>query len=339
MDRKAFSFLIVGLALGVLLTTAAFAWYVHNGRLNSAVQHSRVLKLAHGLDENHPVHHGMEHMAERVAELSGGRLAIQIFPNEQLGNETECIEQLQRGALAMTKVSVAPLESFTPKLSVFGMPFLFRDDAHHWKVLEGPIGRELLLASEENGVRGLCYYDAGSRSFYTAKRPILTPDDLKGMKIRVQQSKTAMDMVEVLGGSPTPIAFGELYTALQQGMVDGAENNVPSFHSTRHYEVCKHLSLDRHTQVPDILLISTQVWENLTPEEQQWLQQAADDSSRYQRGLWAEETEKALAAVKEHGVTVYEPDRQPFIERAEAMHRRYDGTELGDMMQRIEEVR
>jgi tripartite ATP-independent transporter DctP family solute receptor len=279
----------------------------------------------------------MEFMAERLHELSAGRLTIQIYPNAQLGGETEYIEQLQRGALAMTKVSTAPLESFQPKYAIFGIPYIFRDEQHYWAVLEGSLGREMLLAAEEMGLRGLCYYDAGDRSFYTVSRPVLTPDDLRGLKIRVQPSRTAMDMVQVLGGAPTPISFGELYTALQTGTVDGAENNLPSFYSSRHFEVCKHFSLNSHTRVPDLLMISTVVWNSLTDQEQAWLQQAADESAMYQRGLWAEMTAEAAAAVVRYGVTIHQPDLAPFAERARALHESYRGTELGELIDRVKE--
>jgi tripartite ATP-independent transporter DctP family solute receptor len=339
MDKKAVSFLIVGLLLGTLLATAGFAWYVRDGRLHQTQSSTRVLKLAHSLDQSHPVHKGMEFMAARLAELSGGTMRIEIFPNEQLGNETEAIEQVQRGALDMTKTSTGPLESFIPEMAIFSVPYVFRDAEHFWKVLEGPIGWQLLLVGEPRGVRGLCYYDAGSRNFYTIKTPVLSPDDLSGLKIRVMKSKTSMDMVQALGAAPTPIPFGELYTALQQGMVDGAENNPPSFTSTRHYEVCKHFSLDAHTLIPDILLVSERVWTSLSSEEQQWLQQAADESSDYQRALWADETEAAMDLMRSHDVTIHEPDRQPFIEKVQAMHRSLEGTIVGDLLLQMREVR
>ena len=339
MDKKALSFLVVGVLLGTLLATAGFAWFVRDGRLNTTHSTTRVLKLAHSLDQSHPVHKGMVFMAERLAELSAGTMRIEIFPNEQLGNETEAIEQVQRGALAMTKTSTAPLESFLPEMAIFSVPYIFRDADHFWKVLEGSIGTELLLVGEARGVRGLCYYDAGSRNFYTIKRPVRSPNDLRGQKIRVMKSKTSMDMVQALGAAPTPIPFGELYTALQQGMVDGAENNLPSFTSMRHYEVCKHFSLDEHTLIPDILLISEKVWTRLSPQEQAWLQQAADESSQYQRGLWAVENEAAREEAIKQGVTIYEPDRQPFIDKVQAMHRSFEGTVVGEMLARIKEVR
>jgi TRAP-type C4-dicarboxylate transport system substrate-binding protein len=187
-------------------------------------------------------------------------------------------------------------------------------------------------------LRGLCYYDAGSRNFYTVRRPVLKPSDLRGMKIRVQLSKTAMDMVESLGGAPTPISFGELYTALQTGTVDGAENNLPSFHSSRHFEVCKHFSLDKHTRVPDVLIISTVVWNSLSDEEQGWLQQAADESAEYQRSLWDAETARVAEDVERQGVTIHHPDRQPFMDQVQALHESYRGTDVGTLVERVKEA-
>lgn len=296
------------------------------------------IKLAHALDTSHPVHKGMVFMAGKVAEYSHGKMRVDIYPNGQLGNERDLIELLQIGSLAMTKVSAAPLEAFVPEMKIFGIPYLFRDAGHRWKVLSGPIGRRLLLAGEPFFLRGMCYYDAGARSFFTIDRPVRKPDDLRGMKIRVMKSITSVEMVEALGGSPTPIPFGELYTALQQGVVDGAENNVPSFYLSRHYEVCKYLSLDEHTAIPDILLMSTIVWNRLTPEQQQWLQRAVDESVVYQKKIWEESTEESLEEVKRAGVEVLYPDKTPFLEAVQPMHDSYRGTPLYDLMQEIENI-
>src|SRR5690606_1836125 len=175
----------------------------------------------------------------------------------------------QIGSLDMTKVSVGVMENFAPKMKVFGLPFLFRDKQHSFSVLDGPIGQELLNEGEKFWLKGLCYYDAGSRSFYTKAKSIETPNDLSGYKIRVMESATAMDMIRSLGGAPTPISWGELYTALQQGVVDGAENNPPSFFLSRHYEVCKYYSLDEHTTLPDVLVVGTQFWNSLNTQEQE----------------------------------------------------------------------
>lgn len=297
-----------------------------------------VLKLAHSLDVTHPVHKGMVYLAEKVKEKSNGQMKVEIFPSEQLGTEKECIEALQLGYLAVTKTSTAVMESFVPKMKIFGIPYLFRDSEHFWKVLNGPIGKELLLAGQSKGLRGLCFYDAGSRSFYS-KKEIKSPADLEGLKVRVMKSIMSMDMVEAMGGSPTPIAWGELYTSLDQGVVDAAENNPPSFRTSRHYEVCPYYALDEHTRLPDILIISTKIWNNLKPEFQQIFQEALDESVEYQRKIWAEAEENDLKIVKEAGVKVTYPDKEPFRESVKSMWAEYEGTEIGELIKQIQEVK
>jgi tripartite ATP-independent transporter DctP family solute receptor len=301
-------------------------------------QKVHVLKLAHVLDVTHPVHKGMVYMAEKVAQKSGGLMRVDIYPSGQLGAERDLIELLQIGSLAMTKVSTAPLEAFVPEMKIFGIPYVFRDEAHRWQVLNSAIGKKLLLAGEKYFLRGMCYYDAGSRSFYTKDRPINSPSDLQGLKIRVMKSITSVRMVQALGGSATPIPWGELYTALQQGVVDGAENNPPSFYLSRHYEVCKYYSLDEHTAVPDILLMSTVVWESLIPQEQQWLQEAVDESVEYQKILWKEACDEELREVQKAGVQVIYPDKKPFLEAVQAMHQSYKGTVIYDLIQEIQQI-
>jgi tripartite ATP-independent transporter DctP family solute receptor len=297
-----------------------------------------VLKLAHSLDITHPAHKAMVYMAERVREKSSGRMKVEIFPNEQLGDEKESIEALQLGYLAMTKTSTAPMEGFVPRMMIFGIPYLFRDSEHFWKVAKGPIGKELLLAGESKRLRGLCYYDAGARSFY-AKKEIHSPADLKGMKIRVQSSIMAMKSVEAMGGSPTPIPWGELYTALEQGVVDAAENNPPSFRTSRHYEICKYYILDEHTRVPDLLVISTRVWNSLSHEFQQILQEAADESAEYQRKIWAEAEENDMKKVQDEGVKIIRPDKEPFRASVKSMWDEFEGTDIGKLIKQIQEVK
>jgi len=297
-----------------------------------------VLKIGHSLDVEHPVHKALTFMVEKLKEKSGGKVILHVYPGEQLGSEREMIEQLQLGSLDMAKVSTSPLESFVPIVSVFSVPYLFRDSEHFWKVLDGPIGERLKNAGEKVGLKGLCYYDAGSRSFYTKAKPILTPADLSGMKIRVQESKTSMQMIEALGASPTPIAWGELYTSLQQGVVDGAENNPPSFYRSRHFEVCKHYSLDEHAMVPDIVLISMDTWEKMPSVVQQMVQEAANESAKYQRELWKEATKDALEKVQQQGVKVYNPDKAAFREKVKQMHESYKDTEVGDLIEEINKV-
>ncbi len=299
----------------------------------------KTIKLAHGLDVNHAVHKAMVQMGEDLAEVSGGALVIEIFPNQQLGSERECLELLQIGSLDMTKVSAGALENFSPKMKIFGLPFLFRDREHSFKVLDGPIGKEILKDGEQYWLKGLAYYDAGSRSFYTKNKPIHTPADLSGLKIRVQESVTSMAMVKSLGGSPTPISWGELYTSLQQGVVDGAENNPPSFYLSRHYEVCKYYSLDEHTVLPDILVVGTTLWERLNDQEKEWVQQAADRSVVHQRKLWAISEAEALAEVEKQGVTIIRPDKTLFFEKVKSIYELYkDDKEMHALIQKIQET-
>ncbi len=290
--------------------------------LNISCSHQKdikTIKLAHGLDINHSVHKAMVLMGEDLNRLSDGKLKLEIYPSEQLGTERQSLELLQIGSLDMTKVSAGTLENFAPKIKVLGLPFLFKDRKHSFEVLDGPIGEKLLNGMDKYWLKGLGYYDAGSRSFYTKETPVNTPNDLSGLKIRVMESVNAVNMVKALGGSPTPISWGELYTALQQGVVDGAENNPPSFYLSRHYEVCKYYSLDEHTVLPDVLLTSTHLWNSLTNEEQEWLDQAVKTSLIYQRKLWLEAEKKALAEVQKAGVTIIRPDKELFSKRTDAL--------------------
>lgn len=299
---------------------------------------TKTIVLAHALNTAHPVHLGMMRMAELVEENSKGKLQVKVFPNQQLGSEREALELLQIGSIGITKVSSAALENFVPEMRVYSLPYLFRDKEHVLKVLNGDVGKELLLAGEDYWLRGLTYYDAGYRSFYTTNRPVHTPEDLQGMKLRVMESPMSVQMVRTMNGSPTPISWGELYTALQQGVVDGAENNSPSFLTSRHYEVARYFSLDEHTMLPDILVIGTKQWENLTEQERQWVQEAADSSATYQRDLWAKAEIEALETVQQAGVEIIYPDKTPFIEITAPIYEYYKNNEP-EFYQLVERIR
>ncbi len=296
----------------------------------------KTLRLGHGLSVDHSVHQAMVYMADRLKEKSGGKMELKVYPSEQLGSERECVELLQFGSLAMTKVSAAVMEGFADKYRVLGLPYLFESKAHAFKVLDSDVGKEILESGESIWLRGLGFYDSGYRSFYTKERPIDTPGDLSGMKVRVMSSINAINMVKAMGGSPTPISFGELYTALQSGVVDAAENNPPSFYLSRHYEICKYYSIDQHTQVPDVLLISQIIWNELNPEEQQWLQEAANESVEYQRELWDASEQESMDAVKAAGVEINYPDKSPFQQAVESVYEPFkDNEELNSLIQRI----
>ena len=281
----------------------------------------------------------MVHMQERVASLSGGKMRIRIFSDGQLGAERVVLELLQIGSVDMTKVSASAISNFAPEYQVLELPFLFRDDAHRFAVLEGPIGKHILESGVEYWLRGLVFYDAGSRNFYSCTGPVRTPEDLEGLKVRVMGSKTAIEMVDALGAAATPISFGELYTALQQGIVDAAENNPPSYYISRHYEACKYYTLDKHTAVPDVLLISTRRWEALDEEQRNWLLLAAAESAEVQKELWRKAEDESMDAVRRAGVEIISPDREPFRERTRNIIEAFRSQRgLGDLVTQIEQT-
>ena len=229
------------------------------------------------------------------------------------------------------------MESFASSYTIFNLPYVFRDKVHYFKILDGEIGSKILNSTNAKLLKGLCYYDAGSRSFYSKEKPVLSPIDLNGLKFRTMESATSVKLVNSLGGSATPISWGELYTALQQGVVDGAENNPPTFYLSKHYEVCKYYSLDEHTSVPDVLIISTHVWNSLSEEEQIWLQDSIDESVIYQRELWKNATEEALKKVQEAGVKISYPNKAPFENKVIPLYEEYkvSNREVYDLLKLI----
>lgn len=305
------------------------------------IRKRKTLILAHNLDVKHPVHEGIAFFAQRVDELSQGELQIKIYPNGQLGSEREVLEQLQLGAVSFSKVSSLSLESFSPLFGILNTPFLFRDEQHYYRVLDSSVGDELLAVAKDKRILGLTYYNGGTRSFYASK-PILKPSDLKGMKLRVMGSQTAIRMTKLLGGSPTPMPYGEIYTALQQGVIDGAENNVTALTLSRHGEVAQHYSVDQHIMAPDILLMSTQVWNGLEPKQQKLLREAAQESKLQQRNLWSEAVLlHQERAEKELGVSFHYPEQAEFAKLVQPLHQEMKdrGGLYSDLMERIEKTR
>lgn len=337
--KKAYSTL--GFLVGLVAASVLFSLLLPSR--SGMSEEVRRMKIAHNQPTNHPIHAGIENFAHRVAYYSSGRLHFEVYPNGQLGSETQTLEQMQSGTLDIAKVGSATLSNFVPTAKVFSLPYLFSSDHHYWAVLNGELGQELLnrfgknADGEESGFRGLTFYDAGSRNFY-AEKPILSPDDLEGLKIRVMNDPVAIDTMNALGASPTPISFGELYTALQQGVVDGAENNPPSFVSSRHFEISKEFSFDHHSRNPDILLISKQTWDSFSEKEREWVKQAADDSSLYQREAWTVGVNESLAVMKESGVAIHEVNLEPFMAATESVREKYATGELKELVQRIQAV-
>jgi tripartite ATP-independent transporter DctP family solute receptor len=333
---------VVGLLIGVVIASAGFA-AVRSWSRQPATQSSRVLRVGHGLPISHPVHRGIAYMAQRAGELSRGQLTIEVFPSEQLGNETQCLEQVQAGTLAMTKVSAGVIGNFVASYRIFSLPYLFRDATHMWNVLEGDVGAELLdmLAvgndGRPSGLHGLGFYDSGSRNFYS-KTPVLTPADLRGRKVRVMPDAVALDTIQSMGGSPTPIPWGELYTSLQQGVVEAAENNPPTLLTSRHYEVSRHLTMSHHARIPDVMVMSARVWQTLSSDERAWIQQAMAESVVVQRTEWDTSTAAALTELRDLGVTIHEVDLEPFRRAAAPVQQKYRTGVIAGLARRIDAV-
>ena len=298
--------------LGKILKKSATAVAIAGLTVSTAMA-STTLRLAHNLNQDHSVHKAFVYMNEQLRDISGGKMRLRIYPSSQMGDAPETLQMLQTGALDMSKGSASDLEAFEKTYSVFNLPYLFNDDNHFRGVVYGDIGQEIMKTSKDKGFFSISAYEAGYRSFYASK-PIRTPDDLRGMKVRVQATPTTLEMVRLLGGSPTPIPFGETYTALQQGVVDAAENNEPSYVDTRHVETSKYFSEGQHTSIPDFLVISTRAWNRLNEQEREWLMEAAARSEKYQSQMWSEAVATSRAAAKELGAEFISVDKTPFQE-------------------------
>jgi tripartite ATP-independent transporter DctP family solute receptor len=271
------------------------------------------LKLNHNLPETSITGKSFEFLAKRVGELTNGEVSIRVFHNGQLGQQRESIELVQQGALDMAKSNAAEMEAFEPLFAVFNIPYIFQNGEHAKAVLKGEVGQAVLDASAAKGLVGVGYLFEGARSFY-ANKPLKSPADIAGLKIRVQPSPTAIRMVELLGGQPTPIAFGELYSALQQGVVDGAENSIGALTQVRHGEVSKHYSLNEHTMVPAVYFMSKAAWDQMSDEQKKAVRQAAQETFDLQFDAWAADDAKERKAAEDKlGVTFHTVDKAPFI--------------------------
>jgi tripartite ATP-independent transporter DctP family solute receptor len=287
----------------------------------------------------YPTTDAIEYMGQLLNAWTGGRLDIKIFHSMQLGGEKEALEQTQLGALEMTRVSVGVVGPIVEDFNAFNLPYFFRSVEHMHKVVDGEIGTELLNKLEAGGLIGLGYMDAGSRSFYNKVKPVRTMDDLKGLKIRVMQNPIFIEMVNSLGGNGLPVAFNELYTAMQTGVVDGAENNPPSYESGKHYEVAGYYTLTEHLMVPEIFVFSKKVWDTLSPLDQQLIRKAAVLTTERERKLWAEREQASLAMLKEKGIEVItEIDKEPFIKATEEVRMKF-GAKFTDLIKRAAAVK
>lgn len=293
------------------------------------------LKVGHVLAPDHPYQLGLEKFAELVAEKSDGRITIDVFHSSQLGGEREMIEGLQLGTLDMTIVSTAPLAGFANSFLVFDLPFIFQDRDSAYEVLDGPIGTEILGTLDSVGIKGLCFWENGFRHVTNSKLPVKLPQEMDGMKIRTMENKIHMSSFRVLGADPTPMAFGELFTALQQKTVDAQENPIPIIYTSNFYEVQDYLSLTGHFYAAAPLLISKSLWDSLSPEDQEIIMESALEAQDYERGLIRQMDEECIELLKEKGMEVIEVDKQAWFEAMQPVYEEYKAEIGEDVIQRV----
>ena len=304
MDRRQFLTSTVAAAAAVSVGTPAFA------------QQKMVLKAADVHPLGYPTVEAVVRMGKKLEEATKGRLSIQMYPSMQLGGEKEMIEQAQVGALQIARISLGPMGPLVPELNVFNLPFMFRDDAHMEKVIDGPIGDEMLQKLSDHptaNLIGLCWMNAGTRNVYNNKKPITTVEDLKGLKIRMMGNPLFVDTMNALGGNGVAMGFDQLINAMQTGVVDGAENNEPSYESGQHYRYAKYYSKTGHLMIPEILVFSKKSWNELSKDDQALIKKLAKEAQQEQRVLWYEREKESLKRMLEAGAQVNEvADKKAF---------------------------
>jgi tripartite ATP-independent transporter DctP family solute receptor len=322
-------------AAGVLFAAAAFA----SGP--ALAQQKIVLKATDVHPLGYPTVEAVVQMGKKLEAATNGRLSIQMYPSMQLGGEKEMIEQAQVGALAIARISVGPMGPLVPEMNVFNLPFMFRDDAHMEKVIDGPIGDELLkkLSESKANLIGLCWMNAGTRNVYNSKKPIQTVDDLKGLKIRMMGNPVFVDTMNSLGGNGVAMGFDQLINAMQTGVVDGAENNYPSYESGQHYRYAKYYSKTGHLMIPEILVFSKKIWNELSKDDQALILKVAKEAQQEERKLWYDREKESIKKMAEAGAVVNEVvDKKPFQAAVKPVWDKY-GAQHTALIQRIQDVK
>lgn len=290
---------------------------------------------------DYPTVEAVRQMGKTLGEQSKGKLGVKVFPDGKLGSERDTIEQLKIGGLDMMRINAAPLNNITPETIAISLPFVFRSKEHMRKVLDGPVGDEILAAMAAQGMIGLAFYDSGARSLYTAKKPVKSLADVKGMKIRVQQSDLFVAMIEAMGANATPMPYGEVYTGLKTGIVDGAENNWPSYESSRHFEAAKYYDETEHSMVPEVLVFSKKIWDGLSKEDQEMIRKAAKESVPYMRKLWDEREQKSRKVAEAAGTQVTPiANKQEFQDAMKPVYAKFANTpKLQELVKRIQDTK
>jgi tripartite ATP-independent transporter DctP family solute receptor len=305
-------------------------------------QAKMVLKATDVHPLGYPTVEAIVRLGKKLEQATSGRLSVQMYPAMQLGGEKEMIEQAQVGALAMARISVGPVGPILPEINVFNLPFLFRDDQHMERVIDGEIGDELLKKLSEHptaGLIGLCWMNAGTRNVYNSKKPVKSIEDLKGLKIRMMGNPLFVDTMNALGGNGVAMGFDQLISAMQTGVVDGAENNYPSYATGQHYRYAKYYSLTGHLMIPEILVFSKKIWGTLPETDQVLIRKLSREAQLEQRQLWYEMEEKSIGQIKEAGVDIIKIDnKQPFQDAVKPVWEKY-GAAHAALIKRIQDVK
>tara|TARA_R110002051_G_scaffold27432_1_gene66004 strand:+ start:1634 stop:2626 length:993 start_codon:yes stop_codon:yes gene_type:complete len=273
-----------------------------------------VLRSSDTHPDGYPTVEGVKYFGELLKERTDGRYEVEVYHSAQLGEEKDTIEQVRSGVLELNRISMAPFNGTVKESIVPALPYIFRSEEHMHKVMDGAVGDQIKTAFEGAGLVVLAFYDAGSRSFYNRQKPINSVEDMKGLKFRVIQSDIFVDMVAALGANATPMPYGEVYSSIETGVIDGAENNFPSYDTAKHYEVAKYLSLDEHTILPEVFVMNKAAFDKLTPEDQAIFKEAATESVAKQRELWAAKVGESRKIVEAAGVEITTPEKQGFID-------------------------
>ena len=325
----------INMKLAGLLASAAFALSAYG-----AAAQELVLRSSDTHPDGYPTVAAVQEMGRLIEERTGGRICVEVFHSAQLGEEKDTIEQTRFGVIDLNRISMAPFNGLIPETAIMSLPYLFRDEDHLHAVLDSEIGQEILDLFTAHDLIALAYYDPGARSFYNSVKPIESVEDLQGMKFRVIQSDVFVDMVAALGATATPMPYGEVYSAIETGVIDGAENNFPSYESSGHYEVAKYYTLDEHMMVPEVLVMAKSTWDKLTPEDQEIVRQAAKDSVPFNREKWAERVAQSEEKVRAAGVEIIEDiDKEPFVAAMGPVYEKYANTpELESLVERIRAI-
>jgi tripartite ATP-independent transporter DctP family solute receptor len=305
-------------------------------------QQKLVLKATDVHPLGYPTVEAVVRMGKKLEQATNGRLSIQMYPSMQLGGEKEMIEQAQVGALAIARISVGPMGPLVPELNVFNLPFMFRDDAHMEKVIDGAIGEEMLKKLTDHptaNLIGLCWMNAGTRNVYNSKKPIQTVEDLKGLKIRMMGNPVFVDTMNSLGGNGVSMGFDQLINAMQTGVVDGAENNYPTYESGQHYRYAKYYSKTGHLMIPEILVFSKRTWNTLSKEDQELISKLAKEAQQEERQLWYDREKESLKKMVDAGAIVNEiKDKAPFQAAVKPVWDKY-GAQHSALIKRIQDVK